>query len=136
MAKPNREYLFVYGTLRRDSNNDMYKLLARHAKFLSDGWFNGKLYNVTYYPCAISTEMPDDKVYGEVYELPHPDFILPILDEYEECGEKFPTPQEYRREKKQIYVTNEGMVDAWVYIYNRDVSHLRRIESGDFYNQS
>lgn len=136
MPEPIKEYLFVYGTLRRDSNNDMYRLLARHARFLSDGWFNGKLYNVTYYPCAIPSEIPEDKVYGEIYELLDPEYILPSLDDYEECSEKFPDPKEYRREMRQISLVNGDVIGAWVYIYNLDVGNLHPIKSGDFFNQN
>ncbi|HUV99511.1 MAG TPA: gamma-glutamylcyclotransferase family protein [Gallionella sp.] len=135
MANPIKNYLFVYGTLRRDGDNDMYKLLARHARFLCDGWFNGKLYNVTYYPCAVPSDIPEDKVYGEVYELLEPEYILQKLDDYEECSEKFPPPREYRREIRSIHIANDDVIDAWIYIYNYDVGNLRQIKSGDFFNQ-
>lgn len=130
------EYLFVYGTLRRGSDNEMYRLLATHARFLAEGWFNGRLYQVTWYPGAIPSALPQDKVHGEVYELPEPAHLLPSIDDYEECSEQYPEPREYRREKCSISIDGGEVIEAWVYIYNRDAGNLRRIASGDFFKQS
>lgn len=130
------QYLFVYGTLRRDSNNDMYKLLARHAEFCSDAWFAGKLFKVTYYPCAIPSDDPADRVYGELYKLRDPKFLLEKLDDYEECSDKYPEPKEYVRERKLVHTPMGNSIEAWIYIYNRPVNDLLRITSGDFFEDT
>ena len=41
-----REYLFAYGTLRRESNSEMFRLLARYGQFVDDATCQGKLYMV------------------------------------------------------------------------------------------
>ena len=43
------DYVFVYGTLRRDSNSEMYHLLARYGQFVGDATYRGKLYMVDYW---------------------------------------------------------------------------------------
>ena len=130
-----REFLFVYGTLKRGSDNAMRRLLAMRARFVSDGWFNGRLYQVSWYPAAMPSELPQDRVYGEVYELTDPG-ILARLDDYEECGERHAVPWEYRREICPVSPAGGAVIRAWVYVYNRDVSNLCRIASGDFAVQS
>lgn len=42
----HREYLFAYGTLRRESNSEMFRLLARYGQFVDDATCQGKLYMV------------------------------------------------------------------------------------------
>lgn len=123
------EYLFVYGTLMRHGGR--HELLADHARFLGEGRYSGRLYRVSYYPCVVPSDSSEDWVMGEVFELFDPAATLARLDVYEECGpDDFP-PHEYRREKARISI-EEGEVDAWIYLYNRDLSSLPRIESGRF----
>ena len=136
MANNPAQYLFVYGTLRRDSHNDMYKLLARHAEFYADAWFVGKLFRVTYYPCAIPSDNQDDRVLGEVYRLNNPEFILEKLDDYEECSANYPDPKEYVREKSVVHTGAGERIDAWIYLYNRPVTGLPEIISGDFFKDN
>jgi gamma-glutamylcyclotransferase (GGCT)/AIG2-like uncharacterized protein YtfP len=47
------EFIFVYGTLRKEAATNMYSVLARHCEYFSDGYFYGKLYEVNNYPAAI-----------------------------------------------------------------------------------
>jgi gamma-glutamylcyclotransferase (GGCT)/AIG2-like uncharacterized protein YtfP len=58
--------------------------------------------------------------------------LLPLLDNYEECGPGFAQPQEYRRELQQVTLDNGDSLSAWVYIYNRATTGLRQIPGGDF----
>ncbi len=132
MANRGKEYLFVYGTLKKDIGNDMYHLLAKHAKFISDATWKGKLYIVEDYPCAIPSDDPSDIVYGELYLLNNPDNILPNLDEYEECSDKFPKPTLFKRIKGDVRLNNDDTVNAWIYIYNMPVDNLVQIKSGNF----
>jgi len=124
--------LFVYGTLLRDAGNDMSHLLASYAHFVDCAIYNGKLYMVKGYPCIIPSNNHSDTVVGEVYQINEPDKLLPILDEYEECGQGFPAPTEYVREIQDIKLKNGKTCKAWVYIYNRSVENLEQIISGNF----
>lgn len=126
------EYVFVYGTLRRDAATPMSYLLAQHCSHFADGYMQGRLYRVDGYPGAIESDKPKDRVYGEVYRLVNPCLILPELDNYEECTGKFPEPHEYTRKKLPITLIGGACITAWVYVYNHSVSNLMRIKSGDY----
>ncbi len=128
------EYIFVYGTLRRDANNQMHQLLAKHAEFVDDAGYRGKLYKIDYYPGAVPSDDPNDAVQGEVYLLRQADIVLPLLDRYEEFGPGFPEPNEYSRRKQAVLLKSGRTVTAWVYVYNYSTEDLELVESGNFLN--
>ncbi|WP_445766002.1 gamma-glutamylcyclotransferase family protein [Rheinheimera sp.] len=128
------EFLFVYGTLRQNANHPMHQQLATHARFVAMACLQARLYQVSYYPGAVPSSFACDQVIGELYQLLQPEQLLPLLDNYEECGPGFAQPQEYRRELQQVALEDGASVSAWVYIYNRDTSALTQIPSGDFLN--
>ena len=128
-------HLFVYGTLRRDPQGKINRILTRNAEFLGEATLRGKLFRVGFYPGLVPSDDPKDIVYGEVYKLRRPDFILPILDEYEECGPRFPEPAFIRR--KQVVKFKSGeVIGTWVYIFARPTLSLQIIRSGDFLGKS
>lgn len=118
------EYIFVYGTLRRDANSEMHHLLAEYAEFVSDASYRGKLYRIDYYPGAVPSDNPSDVVQGEVHLLHQADVVLPLLDQYEECGPEFSEPNEYSRQKQSVLLKDGRLVTAWVYVYNHPTEGL------------
>lgn len=128
----SHDYLFVYGTLRRGLNSEMYHLLARYGKFAGDATSQGKLYMVDYYPGLVPSANPQDVVYGEVYKLSCPETVLSCLDDYEECGPKFSEPTKYVRRKQDVKLKTGEVMSSWVYIFERPTVGLQLIESGDF----
>lgn len=128
----NADYLFVYGTLRRDSRHEMYRLLARNAAFVGDATFQGRLYLVDDFPGAVKSSSPEDSIHGEVYCLERSEQVLPRLDDYEEFDPQSPDTSLYRREKAIVLLDDTTPVDAWIYLYNRPTVGLRPILSGDF----
>ena len=126
------QLLFVYGTLRRNARSGIHPLLAVYADFVSEGTYQGCLYEIDDYPGVVPSIDPSERVAGEVYSLRKPDIILPKLDMYEECGPGFPEPAEYVRRKQEIILSDNTKRSAWVYLYNRPTEHLARISSGDF----
>jgi gamma-glutamylcyclotransferase (GGCT)/AIG2-like uncharacterized protein YtfP len=124
----NSDYIFVYGTLRRDSNSEMHHLLAMHAEFVSDASYRGKLYQIDYYPGAVPSDNADDVVQGEVYLLHQADIVLPMLDQYEECGSEFPELNEYNRQEQFVLLKDGRTVTALVYIYNHPTEGLAPIK--------
>jgi gamma-glutamylcyclotransferase (GGCT)/AIG2-like uncharacterized protein YtfP len=127
--------IFVYGTLRRDANNEMHQLLAKYAEFVDDATYQGKLYKIDYYPGVVPSDDPDDAVYGEVYWLHQADVALALLDQYEEFGPEFPEPNEYIRLKQTVALKNGRTITAWVYIYSHPTEGLELIESANFIQQ-
>lgn len=128
----DHDYLFVYGTLRKDTQSVMHRLLSENANFIQKGTFRGRLFMVGGYPGAVPSPDPDDFVYGEVYRLKDADSILAILDAYEGCSQDSIQPAEYVRKKVDITLDTGNCVKAWIYILNQSIKGLQRIKSGDF----
>ncbi len=126
------EYLFVYGTLRRAFKHPLLKVLNQDAVFISEATFQGTLFRINEYPGAIASDNPMDIVYGEAYVLKNANNVLTLLDEYEECSSAFPIPTEYLRSQRLVNLNHHDSVVAWLYLYNRNTSHLTQIPSGDF----
>lgn len=127
------DLLFVYGTLRKGNSNKMAEYLHTHAEFLRHGRFQGRMYQISYYPGVIASDDKDDSVYGEVYRLHDPQAVLRILDEYEECSAQHAQPAEYERITAQI-ISVDGHVaeSAWIYLYQWTIVDKVLIQEGDF----
>jgi gamma-glutamylcyclotransferase (GGCT)/AIG2-like uncharacterized protein YtfP len=126
------ELIFVYGTLRKQISLNMHHLIAGHSEYFSNGTLRGTLYDVCGYPGAIESSDANDKVLGELYKMLDRKRVLALLDDYEECSERFPKPHEYSRKQLSIELLDGGSVVAWVYLYNHDVSKLQQIIPGDY----
>ena len=126
------EYLFVYGTLLKDTNNEMSEFLASHSECLVKGFFNGKLYQISWFPGAVLASNPNDKVYGMVFKLKNPHEVFKVLDDYEGIGEQYQEPQLYKREQVTVFLDDKTSLLAWVYLYNLSVSGFKQIVSGNF----
>jgi len=116
----------------KDLENDMSKFLAKNSEFVDKGYFNGKLYQVDWYPRAIVSKNNSDKVYGLVFKGNNFDTVFKVLDVYEGVGENFLKPNLFRKELVTIYLETKIEVKAWVYIYNLSVDNFKQIYSGDF----
>ncbi len=116
-------YLFVYGTLRRASENRFARLLESQARFVGNARMQGRLYNFDRYPGATPSNGPSDWVRGKVFRLAQPDTMLAKLDAYE--GPRF------GRVPQRVYLSS-GMHLAWVYLYRGTPPEGRRIISGDW----
>jgi gamma-glutamylcyclotransferase (GGCT)/AIG2-like uncharacterized protein YtfP len=130
--KPTPQHLFVYGTLRREHGQDMYRLLARHADFVGHASYRGRLFLVDDFPGATPSTDPDAIVRGEVYRLEAPEVVLRQLDEYEEVDARDPDSSLYRRELADVQLDDGRVFRAWIYLYNRSTNGLTVLPSGDF----
>jgi len=128
----SREFLFVYGTLRRELGVPMRSLLDECASFLGTATVRGKLLDVGLYPALIRSDDPDDRVTGELYALDNPEHAFGVLDPYERCGPNDPPPTEYVRATVRATPEGDEPVEAWTYLYNLDPSELEVIPSGDY----
>jgi gamma-glutamylcyclotransferase (GGCT)/AIG2-like uncharacterized protein YtfP len=124
--------LFVYGTLMRGFDHPMAKLLSRSADFLGEARCRGRLYRVKHYPGLVSSDDPDDVVFGELYRLRSPEELLGEFDMYEACGEGFVEPTEYLRQMLPVTCDDGAVSEAWTYVYNWPVAETARIASGRF----
>ncbi len=118
------ERVFVYGTLKRGERN--HALVAGRVQRVVPGYAEG----FALYPLPAGGERPyaypamvrgEGRVYGEVLFLPGE--ALPLLDALEEEGE------EYRRERILVH-TEEGPMEAWAYLYLRDLGEALPLPKG------
>lgn len=112
--------VFVYGTLMKGFRNNHY---LEQAKYICDAKITGyDLYKVSTYPGIVKSQDSAKIVYGELYEIN--DDILVKLDELEEEGDL------YIRIKEKIYnQQNNAIREAYIYIYNKDISSLELIHN-------
>lgn len=125
------EYLFVYGTLRRDCGNDLHRLIARNSDYIGMATFQGQMYQVADYPGIVASESTLDQVVGELYLLSKTIKLLNVLDEYEEFDAEDLTASLFVRNKVDVNLKGK-LINSYAYLYNRPVDSLKRIVSGDF----
>ena len=117
------EYLFLYGTLL-DAHNQVAQFLKSNADFYAEGYFHGKLFDLGDYPGAIESNNSEDKVFGSTFKVRNPDAVFVALDEYEETGDKFPSPNEFIRTKIDVFDHKGKIIRSYVYLYMWPVEHL------------
>ena len=118
------EYLFVYGTLLRQSQSPMSSLLLSNSRFIDKAYIRGSLYDIGDYPGLIHSEKSKSKVLGEAFNLNKPEEVFKELDNYE--------GSEYKRVKANIKLKNGQKLQAWVYEFNLPIDSYQCIESGDY----
>lgn len=126
------EYLFVYGSLRRDYSSPARQVLDDHAEFVSEAIFQGKLYKIEWYPGVVPSGNSDDKVIGEVYKINDNEIVLPKLDRYEGCSPADPQPHAFVRKEMRVNLEKGGKITAWIYLYEWPVDDKKQIPSGDY----
>lgn len=123
-------HIFVYGTLRSDAGHKAHEYLGRYFSLVGKGSVQGKLYDAVEYPAGLPTS-DESRIVGELYvikDIAELEKAMHVLDEYEG---PYDGPSLFRRELADVMM-NDGEVKAWIYWYNRPVSGMRWIKSGDF----
>ena len=126
------EYLFVYGTLLKDFNSYMSKFLERNSEFVGSGYFQGNLYEISWYPGAVLSNNPEHKVYGHVFKIKNPEKTFQVLDDYEGISDSGEHTNEYTRTLIEVYFNETERIYSYVYVYNLPVSNLKHISSGKY----
>ena len=127
---PENTYLFTYGTLKKGFENPFAERLRLTSFFEGEGYFNGRLYLISWYPGAIYDQLETAKVHGEVYRLNGTE-ILHALDEYEDVFED-ESISLYIRRIVPVTLKNDTVLHCWSYLYNQPVDHLKKIKNGNF----
>jgi len=125
-------YLFVYGTLRRGCGHPMHRALAQGGEYSGLGRYAGRLFDLGPYPAVVPQPGSTPTVVGELYRLPRPEAVLPVLDRYEGCTDQGDPGAEYRRERQPVIREDGTAVTAWIYLYNRPTDNARLIAGGDY----
>ncbi|MCI0465043.1 MAG: gamma-glutamylcyclotransferase [Gemmataceae bacterium] len=126
-------YLFVYGTLRRESAHPLAALLAARARLVGAGRAPGRLYDLGAYPGMTAVAAPQEWVRGEVYELTDPEALLAMLDHYEGCDPDEPEQSLFARLPAAVTLEDGSALTAWAYFYRGPLEGAQPIPSGDYF---
>ncbi|MDX9881352.1 MAG: gamma-glutamylcyclotransferase family protein [Prolixibacteraceae bacterium] len=129
------DLLFVYGTLLKQSNSAIAGFLKANSRFVAEGFFPGKLYDLGTYPGAVFIPGSRSKVFGTVLKLADPAKTFEKLDKYEETGDGFPHPNEYLRKIIPIGTTSKKTLNCWAYLYNYPTENKPLIVSGKYFGE-
>lgn len=121
----DRDYLFVYGTLRNKYDLKLKGQVTKDLQYVGKAKVGGSLYDLGKYPGAIR-ENNKNEVIGDVFLIDNPGRTFKILDKYE--GEKF------TRNKNRIRLRSGKSIDAWVYWYNQKPLEKQKINYKDYFN--
>jgi gamma-glutamylcyclotransferase (GGCT)/AIG2-like uncharacterized protein YtfP len=119
------EHIFVYGTLRADSDHSMARRLSSQARLVGKGSVPGRLYDMGWYPAAMFDDSEKRRILGDVFALKPGGKLLAELDAYE-AGDP-----NYVRVPLEVALLDGGTVRAWAYGVSK-APNTRLIPSGDF----
>ncbi|MFI5129003.1 MAG: gamma-glutamylcyclotransferase [Chitinophagales bacterium] len=125
-------HLFVYGSLRSGFRSPVYEYISRFFALVGNARVKGKLYDMGSYPGGVPA-IDDSYIIGELYKIQdESEFSWAIgqLDDYEGVNVESDEVQLYRREVTDAFI-NDGIIPAWIYWYNGEVSGRPVIVSGD-----
>lgn len=127
-------FLFAYGTLRDSNVNHKAHFLRELAHFVTRGHIRARLYKVTWYPAIRLYKEGEDRVYGDIYELPLAtrEMVLHELDGYEGIYSGNEDSEEYERVLTTATLEDGSTLECWVYNYKMDLDEKMRIRSGDY----
>lgn len=126
-----KQFIFVYGTLKRSVANPMGAMMRAHASYVAEAIIAGRIYDLGPYP-GLVLEDCGTAVYGEIYEIQRPNALLALLDAYEGCSEEDRQPHEFVRVEATVRDTDGIDYRAWVYVYQGAVDPSWVLQSGYF----
>jgi len=119
------EHIFVYGTLRSESDHPMARRLSSQARLVGKGSVPGRLYDCGWYPAAMFDANEKRSIMGEVFSLKPGGKLLAELDAYE-AGDP-----NYVRVPMEVTLTDGRTLTAWAYGVSK-APNARLIQGGDF----
>ncbi|MDQ3110712.1 MAG: gamma-glutamylcyclotransferase [Bacteroidota bacterium] len=130
------EYIFVYGSLRRDAKHDVLSKVKTHLQYVGSGNFSGMLFDLGEYPGAIESHDDDStQVKGEVYVVEdHRNDVFRTLDKYEGFNRESISKSLFVRKRTAIRLKNGKTILGWIYLYNKPkrIQRAKQISSGDY----
>jgi gamma-glutamylcyclotransferase (GGCT)/AIG2-like uncharacterized protein YtfP len=127
-----KEYMFVYGTLRRNHTLKLKEKVRDDWRYVGQGKIGAAMYDLGSYPGAIRSTTGTE-VIGDVFELNEPERVLRTLDKYEGIGPN-EAASEFVRRKSRVRLRSGKTVTAWIYWYNFDPADKVRIKHKDYLN--
>jgi gamma-glutamylcyclotransferase (GGCT)/AIG2-like uncharacterized protein YtfP len=134
MSQTDPRYLFVYGTLLPGHAPPVIADVVDTLRVVGPATVPGRLYHFGAYPgCTLHNDC-DTLIHGTLLELP-PDHepILEKLDWYEGYAAHDEHGSLFLRTTCDVITVDGGQLRVWVYVYNRDASRARLIQTGRYH---
>jgi gamma-glutamylcyclotransferase (GGCT)/AIG2-like uncharacterized protein YtfP len=123
-------FVFFYGTLMTGFDRRRRIGIDPKMQYRGRGWIEAALFDLGIYPAAVPA--PEGRVWGEVFEMLDPEFVLSALDEIEGYRIAEPDNSLYVRREVPVQLADDGVEQAWVYFYNAPLGRAPQITSGDY----
>lgn len=127
-----KDYLFVYGTLRKDYDLKLKNKVSDDLHYVGQGKVGASMYDIGRYPGAVRSSAGDE-VIGDVFLITDVERVLKVLDKYEGINTDG-RPSEFVRKRSKIRLRNGKEVMAWVYWYEFDHSKKVKIKQKNYLN--
>ena len=121
----NKEYIFVYGTLRNGYDLRVKNRVTKDMEFVGKAKVGAALYDLGKYPGAIK-QKEKSEVIGDVFLISNPEKVFMVLDKYE--------GNEFERKKEKVVLRSGKSVNAWIYWYNQKPEPGKKIRYKDYLN--
>lgn len=115
-------YLFVYGTLRPEFDNEMSNRLKNECKLIGSATIKGSIYDLGHFPAFVADSF--GRVHGWIYELKSENTFI-WMDEFENV------PVLYLRNEVKAKLEDQKLI-CNVYSYAGHVYKFTRIDTGDY----
>lgn len=126
-----KQYLFVYGSLRKGFEPPEIAETAEKLKLVGEAFIYADLYDLGEFTTAISGGT--NRVFGQILELPDETEVLRKLDEYEGFYPNDAEKSLFLR-KKTFARLGDEKIETWIYEYNGDLSKFPLINNRNFLN--
>jgi gamma-glutamylcyclotransferase (GGCT)/AIG2-like uncharacterized protein YtfP len=126
------DFLFVYGTLRPGLWPSQLRPLLTGLRCLGPATVRGRLYDLGAHPAARLDAEGDERVRGEVLELPPGTDALTALDKYEDFYPADLVGSLFLRLLCDAELADGRTLVCWIYAYNRDPGLAPLVPDGDY----
>src|SRR5687768_9028254 len=123
--RADESLLFAYGTLMPGCAPAAMRSACDRMEVVGHGTVRGSLYDLGQFPGVVEG---GGIVHGLVLRVPTDAWAK--LDEYEACPSPDSPEGLFRRVRTRAKMEDGGEVECWLYVYARDVTGLRPVESG------
>ncbi len=124
--------LFVYGTLLPRFGHPLGLDLEKQAERRGRAEVSGKLFDQGEYPVAVPSEVPGERIFGELFDLSAEHRLWRSLDEYEDFKPHDVADSLFERCQAIAWDRNGRRVDTQVYWYRAAVDRFAPIAGGDY----
>lgn len=128
LATSDIDYVAVYGSLMKGLAGPDAPDVAESLTFIGPCKIAGSLVDLGDYPGLIRASGPGDVVVGELYQVLDRS-VFGELDRFERYDSLDPAGSLYLRRLVRLL---DPAVDAWVYVYNRDIENAAKVPKGDW----